>query len=82
MQQNKWMCNGIVEDGQQHPDQELQGIHKPYDNYGNDCVICHLTQEQVVGDASKSPFKAIAILLSAGIIAALGVGCGTTGGTC
>ena len=54
MQQNKWMCNGIVEDGQQHPNQELQGIYKPYDNYGNDCVICHLAQEQVVGDASKS----------------------------
>ncbi|BAY26086.1 hypothetical protein NIES2100_58970 [Calothrix sp. NIES-2100] len=75
MQQNKWMCNGIVEDGQQHPNQELQGIHKPYNNYGNDCVICHLTQEQVVGDASKSPFKAIAISLLAGILAALGVGC-------
>jgi Ppx/GppA phosphatase family len=77
MQQNKWMCNGIVEDGQQHPNQELQGIYKPYDNYDNDCVICHLTQEQVVGDASKSPFKAIAISLLTGILAALGVGCRT-----
>ncbi|BAY98046.1 hypothetical protein NIES37_19940 [Tolypothrix tenuis PCC 7101] len=75
MQQNKWMCNGIVENGQQHPNQELQGIYKPYNNYGNDCVISHLTQEQVVGDASKSPFKASAISLLAGILAASGVGC-------
>ncbi|MEA5572413.1 hypothetical protein [Calothrix sp. UHCC 0171] len=81
MQQNKWMCNGIAEDGQQHPNQELEGIYKPYDNSGNDYVVCHQRQEQVVGDASKSPFKAIAISLLAGIIATLGVGCGTVGGS-
>jgi Ppx/GppA phosphatase family len=64
-----------VQDGQQHPNQKPQGLHEPYDNYGNDCVICNLKREQVVGDASKSPFKAIAISLLAGILAASGVGC-------
>lgn len=66
-----------VQDGQQHPNQESQGLHKPHDNYGNDCVTCNLKREQVVGDASKSPFKAISISLLAGIIAALGSGCRT-----
>ena len=77
MQQNKLTCNGITEDAQQHSNQEPQGLHEPYDKYGNDCVMCNLKREQVVGDASKSPFKAIAISLLAGILAALGVGCRT-----
>lgn len=74
MQQKKWTCSGVAKDGQQHPNQNHQGSHQPYENYGHDCVICNLTQEQVVGGGSKSSGKVIAIPIIVGIIAALGFG--------
>jgi hypothetical protein len=70
----KWTCSGVAKDGQQHSNQEPQGSHAPYDNYGPYCVMCNLTQEQVVGSGSKPSAKLIAIALILGIITALGVG--------
>jgi hypothetical protein len=73
MPQN-WTCSGVAKDGQQHPNQEPQGSHEPYDNYGPYCVMCNLTKEQVVGGGSKPSAKVIAIPIVLGIVAAFGVG--------
>ncbi|NJL39110.1 MAG: hypothetical protein HC899_21940 [Leptolyngbyaceae cyanobacterium SM1_4_3] len=70
----KWKCSGVSKDGQQHSNQFSPGSHEPQENYGDDCVMCGLTREQVVGGGSKSPVKLTAISIVAGIVAALGVG--------
>ena len=70
----KWTCNGVSKDGQQHSNQFSPGSHEPQENYGDDCVMCGLTREQVVGSSSKPSGKLIAIPVVASIVAALGVG--------
>lgn len=69
-----WTCRGVAQDGQQHPNQNPPGPHEPYENYGSDCVICHLTREQVEGGGGKPPVNAIAAAAAAVILAALGFG--------
>jgi phosphate transport system substrate-binding protein len=69
-----WKCIGVAKDGQEHLNQNPQGSHEPYENFGADCVICNLTKDQVMGTGSKAPAKAIAIALTAGIVAAVGTG--------
>jgi phosphate transport system substrate-binding protein len=69
-----WTCSGVAKDSQQHPNQKPQGVHAPYDNFGSDCVICNLTREQVLGGGSKVPAKAVALALTASLMAALGAG--------
>jgi hypothetical protein len=69
-----WTCSGVAKDGQQYPNQFSPNSHEPQENYGDDCVLCGLTREQVVGGGSKPPIKLIAIPIVAGIVAVLGVG--------
>jgi branched-chain amino acid transport system substrate-binding protein len=68
-----WICEGIAKDGQEHDNQTLKGKHEPYENFGDDCVICNLTRDQVVGDTSSSGlpikplvFGAVALLVLGG----------------
>jgi Ppx/GppA phosphatase family len=70
----KWLCNGVAKDGQGHSNQFSPGSHEPQENYGDDCVMCGLTQEQVLGGASKPPVKLIAVPVAVGIAAAIGMG--------
>ncbi len=61
-----WICEGVAKDGGQHSNQNPPGPHEPYENYGEDCVICNLTREQVVGGVKKGessfPAKGLAAL--------------------
>ena len=72
-----WVCEGVAKDGQQHSNQNPPGPHEPYENYGEDCVICNLTKEQVVGGSkaksSSFPVRNLAIL---GALALLLLGAG------
>ena len=71
----KWSCSGVPKDGQQHSNQFSPGSHEPQENYGDDCVMCGLTREQVLGGAgSKPPVKLIAIPIAVAIASAIGVG--------
>ena len=60
-----WTCEGIAKDGQDHDNQSPKGKHEPYENYGDDCVICNLTREQVIGGSQRGgaslPVKPIAL---------------------
>jgi branched-chain amino acid transport system substrate-binding protein len=44
-----WVCKGVAKDGQPHSNQNPPGPHEEFENFGPDCVICGLTQEQVEG---------------------------------
>lgn len=62
-----WTCEGIAKNGQEHDNQTLKGKHEPYENFGDDCVLCNLTRDQVVSDTSASilPVKKLALGTSA-----------------
>ena len=72
-----WVCNGEAKYGKQYPNQNPPGSHEPYENFGDDCVLCNLTREQVKGGSSSSgggsfPVKGVAVV--AATILAIGVG--------
>ncbi|EKV00935.1 amino acid/amide ABC transporter substrate-binding protein, HAAT family [Leptolyngbya sp. PCC 7375] len=59
-----WVCKGIAKDQQSHDNQNPAGPHEPYENFGDDCVLCNLTREQVIGDGTAGgsvPVKPIAL---------------------
>ncbi|NJL10144.1 MAG: PstS family phosphate ABC transporter substrate-binding protein [Calothrix sp. SM1_7_51] len=66
------MCDGVPKNGQQYPNQNPQGKHEPYENYGSDCVICGLPRAAMEGGSNlKLPIRAIASAITA--VVALGV---------
>lgn len=73
LEMSSWTCKGVAKDGQQHPNQEPSGPHEPYQNFDSDCVMCHLTREQVDGGISKPPVKLLAVS-AVGVLAAIGFG--------
>jgi len=57
---SSWVCNGVPKDGKSHPEQSPSGAHESYENFGNDCVICRLKREAVIGGGSgKLPIGSI-----------------------
>ncbi|MDV3352756.1 ABC transporter substrate-binding protein [Leptothoe sp. LEGE 181152] len=59
-----WVCEGVAKDQQIHDNQSPAGPHEPYENFGDDCVLCNLTREQVIGDGTGGgsvPLKAIGL---------------------
>jgi phosphate transport system substrate-binding protein len=68
----KWMCDGIPKDGKPHPEQHTSGGHTPYDNFGNDCVICGLSKEAVTSSKTLSAKMIAAVGLGVMVVIALG----------
>ena len=59
-----WVCKGVAKDQQIHDNQSPAGPHEPYENFGDDCVLCNLTREQVIGEGTAGggvPVKPIAL---------------------
>lgn len=59
-----WVCKGVAKDQQTYDNQSPVGPHEPYENFGDDCVLCNLTREQVIGSDSGGgsvPVKPIAL---------------------
>lgn len=73
-----WVCNGEAKYGKQYPNQNPPGSHDPYENFGDDCVLCNLTREQVQGGSSGGgsfPVKGAAVAVAT----ILAIGAGTWG---
>jgi phosphate transport system substrate-binding protein len=69
---SSWICKGIAKDGQMHSNQNPPGPHEPYENFGSDCVMCHLTREQV--ESSKKSRPVLFAAAATGLLAAGGFG--------
>jgi phosphate transport system substrate-binding protein len=63
-----WTCDGVPKDGQKYPNQNPQGRHEPYENFGTDCVMCRLPKEAIVGGMKSG---AVPVLKIAGGLLAL-----------
>ncbi|BAY81502.1 hypothetical protein NIES267_09790 [Calothrix parasitica NIES-267] len=74
MSSKGWICKGVASDGQQHSNQNPQGKHEAYENFGNDCVMCGLKKEQVNGSKNKPPAKVIAGTAILGALFVFGLG--------
>jgi phosphate transport system substrate-binding protein len=66
-----WICDGVPKDGKQYSNQNPQGKHDPYENFGSDCVICGLPKDAMGGNA-KAPIKLIASLITTLFVLGLG----------
>jgi phosphate transport system substrate-binding protein len=67
-----WICDGVAKDGKPHPEQNPVGPHQPYENYGDECPICHLPKSAI---ASKGkPLAALIAVAATGLLTILGAG--------
>jgi phosphate transport system substrate-binding protein len=66
-----WICDGVPKDGKQYSNQNPQGKHEPYENFGSDCVICGLPKE-AMGSKNKAPIRLIASAVTALLVLGLG----------
>lgn len=70
---SSWMCDGVPKDGKPRPGQSPPGPHEPYENYGDDCVICRLKREAITGGGGgKLPI--VPIVAGAVAVFLLGLG--------
>ncbi|MBO3458266.1 substrate-binding domain-containing protein [Aetokthonos hydrillicola Thurmond2011] len=72
---NSWKCDGVPKDGKSYASQNPKQKHEPYENFGEECVICGLPKEAIVDGSSTLPGSAIAV----GIIAILALAAVTRG---
>lgn len=63
---NGWICEGVAKDGKQYSNQNPSGPHSPYENFGQDCVLCNLTREQVEG-IGRSRNNNVSAIIGAGV---------------
>lgn len=65
-----WKCEGMAKDGRV----SASGKHEPFENFGENCAMCTLPREEVVGSSPSSSGKGVAIAAVIGVLAALGLG--------
>ncbi len=59
-----WTCNGIPRNKEQYAADRLQS-HEPYLNYGSHCLLCGLSQEEVVEQKESTTGLRIALAVGA-----------------
>jgi phosphate transport system substrate-binding protein len=70
---SSWTCDGVPKDGKPHLEQSPPGAHEPYENFGDDCVICRLKREAITGSGSGK-FPIVPIATGAVVLGLLGLG--------
>jgi len=56
-----WTCKGVRKDGTS----SVSGPHQPFENFGPDCTMCGLREDEVVGNGStKLPIPPILIIVA------------------
>lgn len=63
-----WICEGRARDGLEHDNQSPKGPHEPYENFGDDCVVCNLTRQQVVGGGGASSSLPIGPIVAGAVV--------------
>ena len=71
-----WVCKGVAKDGQPRSNQSPPGPHDEFENFGTDCAICGLTQEQVEGGGGGAGLPIAKIAAAAAAVLVIG-GIGT-----
>lgn len=67
-----WVCKGVAKDGQPRSNQSPPGPHDEFENFGTDCAICGLTQEQVEGGGSGAGLPIAKIAAAAAAVLVIG----------